>query len=56
MHSGQALVVGDQAICVIAEDIDRLKQETDAFLKTLPAGGTCFITHANNLGASVVSG
>ena len=24
------------AICVIAEDISRLKQETDAFLKTLP--------------------
>jgi beta-ribofuranosylaminobenzene 5'-phosphate synthase len=44
------------AICVVAEDIDRLKQETDAFLKTLPDGGTCFITQANNLGASVVSG
>lgn len=44
------------AICVIAEDIDRLKQETDAFLKTLPEGGTCFITQANNFGASVVSG
>ena len=44
------------AICVIAEDIDRLKQETDTFLKTLPDGGTCFITQANNLGASVGSG
>ncbi len=43
------------AICVIAEDIHRLKQETEAFLKTLPNGGTCFITQANNLGASVVS-
>ena len=43
------------AICVIAEDIESLKQETDAFLKTLPDGGTCFITQANNLGASVVS-
>ena len=43
------------AICVVAEDIDRLKQETDAFLKTLPNGGTCFITQANNLGANVVS-
>ncbi len=44
------------AICVITEDVDRLKQETDAFLKTLPNGGTSFITHANNIGASVVSG
>ena len=44
------------AICVIAEDIHRLKQETDAFLKTLPNGGNCFITQANNLGASVVAG
>ncbi len=44
------------AICVIAADISKLKQETDAFLKTLPNGGTCFITQANNLGASVVSG
>ena len=44
------------AICVMAEDVEKLKQETDAFLKTLPKGGTCFITQANNLGASVVSG
>lgn len=44
------------AICVIAEDIHRLKQETEVFLKTLPNGGTCFITQANNLGASVRSG
>ena len=44
------------AICAITEDVDRLKQETDAFLKTLPNGGTCFITHANNVGASVESG
>ena len=43
------------AICVIAEDVNGLKQETDAFLKTLPNGGTSFITHANNFGASVVS-
>ena len=43
------------AICVIAENIHKLKQETEAFLKTLPNGGTCFITQANNLGASVVS-
>ena len=44
------------AICVIAADINRLKRETDAFLKTLPDGGTCFITQANNFGASIVAG
>ena len=44
------------AICVIAADINRLKRETDAFLKTLPNGGTCFITQANNFGASIVAG
>ena len=44
------------AICVIAADINRLKRETDAFLKTLPNGGNCFITQANNFGASIVAG
>ena len=44
------------AICVIAADINRLKRETDAFLKTLPNGGTCFITQANNFGARIVAG
>ena len=44
------------AICVVSEDINRLKRDTEAFLKTLPGGGTCFITQANNLGASVVAG
>ena len=43
------------AICVIAEDVNRLKEETETFLKTLPNGGSCFITQANNLGANVVS-
>ena len=43
------------AICVVGEDIDRLKQDTEAFLKTLPSGGSCFVTQANNLGAHVVS-
>ena len=44
------------AICVITEDVESFKQETDAFLKTLPNGGTSFITYANNFGASVVTG
>lgn len=51
---GAAVSSWGPAICVIAEDIHRLKQETETFLKTLPNGGTCFITQANNLGASVV--
>ena len=44
------------AICVVGEDVDRLKQDTEAFLKTLPEGGSCFVTRANNLGAHVVLG
>ncbi len=59
LHDSRAFGAGvsswGPAICAITEDVDRLKQETDAFLKTLPNGGTCFITHANNVGASVVS-
>lgn len=43
------------AICVVGADIDGLKQDTEAFLKTLPEGGTCFVTQANNLGVRVVS-
>jgi beta-ribofuranosylaminobenzene 5'-phosphate synthase len=42
------------AICVLGEEIEGLKRETEAFLKTLPNGGSCFITQANNLGAHVV--
>ena len=44
------------AICVVGDDIDRLKRDTEVFLKTLPEGGSCFVTHANNVGAHVVSG
>ena len=44
------------AICVVSEDIERLKHDTETFLKTLPKGGSCFVTQANNLGAHVVSG
>ena len=42
------------AICVLGEEIGELKRETEAFLKTLPNGGSCFITRANNSGAHVV--
>ena len=44
------------AICVVGEDIERLKQDTETFLKTLPDGGSCFVTQANDVGAQVVSG
>lgn len=44
------------AICVIGADIERLRQHTEAFLKTLPNGGSCFVTRANDVGAEVVSG
>ena len=43
------------AICVLCEEIEALKRETEAFLKTLPNGGTCFITRANNSGVHVAS-
>lgn len=42
------------AICVLGEEIRELKRETESFLKTLPSGGSCFITQASNLGAQVV--
>ncbi len=44
------------AICVVGDNIDGLKRDTEAFLKTLPEGGSCFVTYANNVGAHVVSG
>ena len=42
------------AICVLGKEIGELKRETESFLKTLPSGGSCFITQASNLGAQVV--
>ena len=44
------------AICVVGENIDKLKRDTETFLKTLPNGGSCFVTRASNRGARVVSG
>lgn len=44
------------AICVVGDNIDGLKRDTEVFLKTLPEGGSCFVTYANNVGARVVSG
>lgn len=41
------------AICAVSEEIDTLKRKTETFLTTLPNGGTCFITSANNTGAQI---
>ncbi len=41
------------AIFAVGEDIAALLEKTNAFLKTLPAGGTCFITQTNNTGANI---
>ncbi len=52
---GAAVSSWGPAICVLGEDIEELNRKTERFLKTLPNGGTCFITRANNSGAEVVS-
>ena len=41
------------AIFALGDDLPTLKEKTEAFLQTLPEGGTCFITNANNVGAQV---
>ena len=41
------------AIFAVADNSSILKEKTETFLQTLPEGGTCFITAANNLGAEV---
>jgi beta-ribofuranosylaminobenzene 5'-phosphate synthase len=41
------------AIFAVGEDLPPLEAKTEAFLKTSPGGGVCFITRANNVGAQV---
>ena len=41
------------AIFAVGDDLPALKEKTELFLQTLPEGGTCFITNANNVGAAV---
>lgn len=41
------------AIFAIGGDLPALKEKTETFLQTLPEGGSCFITQANNVGAAV---
>ena len=41
------------AIFAVGNDLPTLKEKTEAFLQTLPEGGFCFITNANNVGAAV---
>jgi beta-ribofuranosylaminobenzene 5'-phosphate synthase len=35
----------------LSEEVESLQQKMQQFLSHLPDGGTCFITHANNIGA-----
>ena len=42
------------AICAVSLDIEELKRKTAAFLETLPKGGSCFVTRANNVGAQIL--
>lgn len=42
------------AICAVSLDIEELKRKTAAFLETLPKGGICFVTRANNVGVQIV--
>ena len=41
------------AIFALGTELADLQQKTEAYLKTLPGGGRCFITRANNGGAQV---
>jgi len=41
------------ALYVFGEDLERLQKKTSQFLSSLPNGGMCFITKANNVGAEV---
>ena len=41
------------ALYVLGEDLESLQEKTQRFLASLPSGGTCFITKANNIGAEV---
>ena len=41
------------AIFAVGENLSELQKKTQGFLQNLPAGGTCFITLANNTGAKI---
>ena len=41
------------ALYAFSENAEALQQKTQDFLENLPEGGTCFLTHANNIGAKV---
>ncbi len=41
------------AICAVAEDVVGLKEKTEAYLKGLPNGGSCFVTYPNNEGVEI---
>ena len=41
------------AIVALSDNIKNLKEKTESFLSSLPHGGTCFITYANNKGVEI---
>ncbi|MDE0297184.1 MAG: beta-ribofuranosylaminobenzene 5'-phosphate synthase [Candidatus Poribacteria bacterium] len=41
------------AIFAVGENLPALHRKTEAFLDSLPNGGSCFVTQANNVGARV---
>ena len=41
------------ALYVLGEDLESLQKKTGQFLRSLPDGGMCFITKANNVGAAL---
>lgn len=41
------------AIFAVGENLSALHKKTEAFLESLPDGGSCFLTQPNNLGARV---
>lgn len=50
---GVAMSSWGPALAVFADDVHALKPATDAFLASLPDGGTSLITRANNHGATI---
>ena len=51
---GAAMSSWGPATAVFVDDAEDLKPEADAFLESLPNGGVCLVTKANNIGARIV--
>lgn len=57
LHINGAIGVGlsswGPALYVFGDDLETLRERTQQFLSSLPDGGECFMTKANNVGAAV---